>query len=172
MDFPKGTGVNDITVVEHLTGDNNALLLKAQQTVGEERAWSSKGKLFVSTGNKKQQIKSFADLDKIPKQNSVPVIKSSRTKSTRREHKRSLKKNRNNRSFPHHSSDYINSKFRKDDGRFNNNIYYNSNAFYNENDRTTHWYYANNNNYGYSNFDPNFNYYSYGQVAHRGIDNT
>ena len=58
------------------------------------------------------------------------------------------------------------------DGRFNNNMYYNSNAFYNENDRTTHWYYANNNNYGYSNFDPNFNYYSYGQVAHRGIDNT
>ena len=63
--------LNDVTVHEHITAHNNELLNKARKVMGENKAWSSNGKLFVSINGKKKQIPSDSDISTLPVQPAV-----------------------------------------------------------------------------------------------------
>ena len=58
---------NNISVFEHLTGPNKSLLREAREAVGEQNAWSCKGKLFISTAGRKKQFKCSQDIVKFSK---------------------------------------------------------------------------------------------------------
>ena len=69
---------NNISVFEHLTGPNKSLLREAREAVGEQNAWSCKGKLFISTAGRKKQFKCSQDIVKFSK----PPISQSNSGST------------------------------------------------------------------------------------------
>ena len=126
--FNKKHLLNGVTVYEHLTSQNAEILTKAQEAVGVKKAWSSKGKLFISVHGRKKQIKSKAELDRIllSVQSSTDASNPSKKDSRDSDSNKQPRKRKFNRStYPTYRRSfqsqgaYLNNNF---NNHFNNNF--------------------------------------------------